>query len=177
MKKNFIVSVKFLALMTLLLGVAYPVTVTVLGQSLFAEKARGSLVSGEKGVTGSLLLAQKTASPRYFSYRPSASDYGTIPSGASNLGPTSRARADFRARAREQWGGGTEELLTTSGSGLDPHLSLESVQFQIPRIAKARGVEEAKLLRLAQTLVEPPDLGFLGAARINVMKLNQALDR
>ena len=131
-------------------------------------------------VLGSSLIAQKFTSERYFQSRPSAGDYATIPSGASNLGPTSAAFKEAVDKKRAQLGeNAPADLLTTSGSGLDPHLSPEGIRFQIPKLVKARNLDEAsskKLNDLVTTMIEGPQFGFLGNPRVNVLALNLAVD-
>jgi K+-transporting ATPase ATPase C chain len=177
------------ALVTLVLtGLLYPIAVTGLSKLLFAEKADGSLVKDERGaVVGSELIGQAFAAPGYFQPRPSAAgDKGFDPtaSGGSNLGPTSkklreRATADV-ARLLGEGGGGAPvpaELVTASGSGLDPHLSPAAALWQVPRVAKARSVAPERVRAVVEARIEGRDLGFLGEPRVNVLLLNLALDR
>ena len=169
--------------LAVLTGAAYPLAVTGIGQALFPAQAHGSLVKDAQGtVVGSDLLAQKFNSPRYFQPRPSAADFATVASGASNLSPVSKAQADARAEREQAWlaRGGTqpvpEALLTASGSGLDPHLPLAAVLYQASRVAQARGMESAHLKALIAETAEKPTFGFMGEERVNVLRLNRKLD-
>lgn len=174
--------------MTLLTGFVYTALITFIGTVAFHDEVSGSLLKNSKGqVVGSGLLAQKFESPRYFWPRPSAADFATVPSGASNLGPTS---ADLKTAVEKrektllesttnQAGKVPEELLFASASGLDPHLSPASVIFQIHRVVKARGFNEGqkvKLEKLIDALVENR-ASWLGDPIINVLLLNLALDQ
>jgi len=177
-------------LVTLVLtGVLYPLVVTGAAQALFPGRANGSLVTDERGaVVGSELIAQESAGAAYFQPRPSAAGergYDAVASGGSNLGPTSRklrervAAAITRLRAEnpEAIGAVPVELVTTSGSGLDPHLAPAAARWQVPRIARARGVDATRVAGVVDANVESRDLGVLGEPRVNVLLLNMALDR
>jgi K+-transporting ATPase ATPase C chain len=123
------------------------------------------------------LLAQKVEDPRFFWPRPSAADYATVASGASNKGPTSADLVKAINERRAKFGADAPvELLTASGSGLDPHLSPEAARFQAARIAGARGIDVEKVRELIARLAEPPQLGIFGEPRVNVFALNRALD-
>jgi K+-transporting ATPase ATPase C chain len=168
-------------------GLIYPAMVTIIGQLAFPEQAAGSLIRGGDGtVIGSELIGQPFSNPKYFWSRPSATadfPYNPMASGGSNLGPTNpellKAVADRVKFWQEARGTGPEpsDLALASGSGLDPHISPEAAIFQIPRVARARQVSEEKLQRLVQDHLEGRQLGFLGMPRVNVLKLNLALDR
>lgn len=176
-------------LVTLLLtGLAYPLLVTGLAQALFPRRASGSLVRDESGrVVGSELLAQRFSGAVYFQPRPSAAGekgWDPMASGGSNLGPTSaklreRARGEVTRLRAENPGAGPvpAELVAASASGLDPHLSPEGVLWQVPRVARARGVAEARVRAAVEEAVEARDLWVLGEPRVNVLLLNLALDR
>ncbi|RRV32098.1 potassium-transporting ATPase subunit KdpC [Pseudomonas sp. o96-267] len=165
-----------LAFMTLLVGVAYPLTVTGVAHLAFPDQAAGSLVHDDAGqVRGSRLIAQAFDDDQWFHSRPSAANFATVASGASNLSsgnPKLFARIE---QASAGLAGDTPvpmQLVTTSGSGLDPHLSPEAATWQVPRIAQARGMAEAELLRLVEAHTERP---LFGPALVNVLALNLAL--
>lgn len=175
--KTFLQSFRILLVLTALTGVGYPLAVTGIARIAFRDAASGSIVSREGAPVGSALLAQKTENPKYFWPRPSAGDYGTIASGASNKGPTSAELAKAVAARRERFGADApDELLTASGSGLDPHLSPAAAKFQAARVAAARDLPVAAVAALIDRLAEPAQLGFLGEPRVNVLALNLALD-
>jgi K+-transporting ATPase ATPase C chain len=176
-------------LVTLVLtGVLYPLAITGGAQLLFRHEANGSLVTDERGqVVGSALIGQGFTHPAYFQPRPSAAGngYDGTASSGSNLGPTSqklrdRAVAEAERLRRENPdapGPVPAELVTASASGLDPHLSPEAARWQVPRVARARGVAAERILTLLETEVEGRTLGVLGEPRVNVLALNLALDR
>jgi K+-transporting ATPase ATPase C chain len=172
-----------------LTGLLYPLVMTGIAQGLFHHKAEGSFVTDGAGkVVGSELLAQGFASPGYFQPRPSAAGekgYDPLASGGSNLGPTSKklqdqAAANLGNLQKENPGAPglvPVELVTASGSGLDPHLSPATALWQAPRVARARGVSLDRVRTLVEESVEGRDLGILGEPRVNVLQLNLALDR
>lgn len=161
--------------LTLITGVAYPLLVTGIAKLALAREANGSLIVNDRGqCIGSELLAQEFKSPRYFWPRPSAGNFATVPSGASNLGPTSTAlkqAISARAEALRQAHGVPanasvpEDMIQASGSGLDPHISKEAAHFQVNRVSTARGIDRASVSAL------------IGDGPINVLNLNLALDR
>lgn len=174
---TIIQSIRIFAVMTLLTGIIYPLAMTGLANVLFPRQATGSLITANGKITGSDLLAQKFEANRYFWPRPSAPDYATVASGASNKGPTSDDLRKAIDQRREKFGADAPgELLTASGSGLDPHLSPEAAKFQIPRVATVRGLPNERLLALIDELTEPPQLTIVGEPRVNVLRLNRRLD-
>jgi K+-transporting ATPase ATPase C chain len=178
-----------ISLVTLVLtGVIYPLAVTGAAQALFAQKANGSLVKDDTGkVVGSELLAQSFARPEYFQPRPSAAGngYDAANSSGSNLGPTSaklRTRVEgdlarLRSENPDAPGLVPGELVTASGSGLDPHVSPPAALWQVPRIARARHLEPARVREVVERLTEGRTLGLLGEPTVNVLSLNLALDK
>src|SRR5580704_4793187 len=186
MKQQLIVAFRVTLVMTILTGLIYPGVVTAIGQALFHDKTNGSLVSLNGKVVGSDLIGQKFTKPEYFQPRPSAAGdgYDASSSGGSNLGPTSKklsdrindAAAAFRKDNPDYSGPIPADLLTASGSGLDPHISPANAEAQTARVAKARGVSSAEIQALVASATEPPDLGLLGEPRVNVLRLNIALD-
>lgn len=175
-----------IALAVLFCGI-YPASVWLLDRALFPAKSSGSLIRQDGRILGSQLIAQAFVEPRYFHPRPSAagSGYDASRSGGSNLGPTSKTlmeTVDRRAaRYREENGLPRDTLVpadavTSSGSGLDPHISPENARLQAGRVARARGVPEEKILELVEAYTAGRTLGILGQPRVNVMRLNLALD-
>lgn len=176
--KILLQSLRTLAVLTLLTGIVYPLAMTGLTSVCFPQEASGSLVALNGKIAGSDLLAQKFESPRYFWPRPSAADYATVSSGASNKGPTSLDLQKAIAERREKFGAEAPvDLLTASGSGLDPHLSPEAARFQIARVAAERKLPNERLSALLDELTEGPQYGLFGEPRVNVLRLNLALDR
>lgn len=174
--KTLLQSIRAVLVLTVLTGFIYPLLVTATGRVLFAGKANGSLVYEGDKLIGSELLAQKIEDARYFWPRPSAADYATVASGASNKGPTSADLVKAIAQRREKFGADAPvELLTASGSGLDPHLSPAAALFQAGRVAGARGVGVEKVRELIERLTAPPQFGIFGEPRVNVMALNRGL--
>jgi K+-transporting ATPase ATPase C chain len=185
MLKQIIPALRIALAMTLLTGLLYSGVVTGLCQILFRQKANGSLISKDNRVVGSSLIGQNFTSPGYFHSRPSAAGYDASASSGSNLGPTSRKLIDrvkgdiesFRKENPAYRGPIPADLTTSSGSGLDPHISPASAHAQAARVANARGVATAQIEQLIEQFTEDPSLGFIGEPRVNVLELNLALNR
>src|SRR5437868_2023624 len=184
MKKNLITAVRMTIATTILLGIVYPLLVTGLAQVMFRDQANGQLVVQNGKVVGSRIIGQPFTSDAYFHSRPSAAGngYDAANSSASNLGPTNhtlieRVKTDVSKLGLENPGQPVPiDLVTTSGSGLDPHITPAAALFQVPRIAKARGLSEAQVRALVARHTERRQLGFLGEPRVNVLELNLDLD-
>lgn len=175
--KTIIESIRILLVLTVLTGLAYPLVVTGIARVAFHDASVGSIAKQGDAEVGSKLLAQKTESAKYFWPRPSGADFATVASGASNKGPTSADLAKSIDERREKFGkDAPDELLTASGSGLDPHLSPAAAKYQAPRIAAERKIPVEKVNQLVDRLTEGPQLGILGETRVNVLALNLALD-
>ncbi len=180
-------AILFFVALALLTGVAYPAAVTILAQFIFPHQANGSLVRGAHGVAvGSALVGQPFSDPKYFWPRPSATadfPYNASASGGSNLGPTNKdlvGQVEGRVKSfRESGIQGPlpADLVMASASGLDPDISPEAALIQVPRIAKERKADEEELRELVQQHLEDRQFGFFGAPRVNVLKLNLALDK
>jgi K+-transporting ATPase ATPase C chain len=166
----------------------YPLVVYGLAQVAFPDKANGSLIVDASGIRGSKLLGQQFTGDKYFNSRPSAAGNGYDPlsSGGSNLGPTSQKLndaihdriADYRKKnGLKDSDPVPADAVTASGSGLDPHISVANATLQIPRVAKTRGLAEAKVAEMVKQFTDGPDLGVLGDAGVNVLRLNLALDQ
>jgi K+-transporting ATPase ATPase C chain len=188
MSNTIVVALRATLFTLVLTGVAYPLAATGVSQALFHTKANGSLVEQGGKVVGSELIGQSFSNPGYLQPRPSAAGekgYDATSSSGSNLGTTSQKLKDritqdlqrLKTENPEATGPVPDELVTASGSGLDPHLSPEAARWQIPRIAKARGVAPERLRTVFDAQVEERDFGFLGEPRINVLAVNIALDK
>jgi potassium-transporting ATPase KdpC subunit len=186
MKKNFTTALLFTLVTTVLLGLVYPAVVTALAQVMFRNQANGQLISKGGELIGSRIIAQPFTGPQYFHPRPSAAGvngYDASNSSGSNLGPTSqklvdRVKGDVATLQTDRPGQPVPiEMVTTSGSGLDPDISPEAARFQVARVAKARAIGAAELETLVAVHVVPRQFGFLGESRVNVLELNLELDR
>jgi potassium-transporting ATPase KdpC subunit len=186
-----------LVVLTAITGLLYPLAMTRIAEAIFPRQAQGSLVERDGQVVGSELIGQNFASDKYFQGRPSATvtpdpnnpgknldlPYNAANSGGSNLGPTNKAliervKEDVEKRKAENPNANVPiDLVTTSSSGLDPHISPEAALFQVPRVAKARNMPEDRLRQLVNGRIEDRLLGIFGEPRINVLALNMALDR
>jgi potassium-transporting ATPase KdpC subunit len=186
--KNLTCAIRLYLVLTLVCGAVYTVAVTVFSQALFPYRANGSLVMADGKIVGSELLGQSFAEPEYFRPRPSSVSYDPLPSGASNLGAVSvRLKDSVLARRKEfcsTFGVEPEsivppDMLFSSASGLDPHISPEAARFQINRVAGQRHMSSLRkeaLAALVEQSIEQPQLGFLGMPRVNVLRLNLAVD-
>src|SRR5215831_3410646 len=183
-QKNLLIAALMTFVTTLLLGVAYPLVVTLVAQMLFPEKANGQLIERDGRVVGSRIIGQSFTAPAYFHGRPSAAGngYDAANSGGTNLGPTNKKLIDAvktavdAARKENPSDPVPIDLVTTSASGFDPDITPDNAMFQLPRVAKARGIEEAALRAFVEAHVEPRQFGVLGEARVNVLRLNLDLD-
>lgn len=184
MKKNLITAFLMTIVATILLGILYPLAVTALAQVFFKNKANGQIIVRNGEAVGSRIIAQPFTSPKYFHPRPSAAGngYDAANSGGTNLGPTNqklidRVQADAKTLHAENPSAPIPvDLLTTSASGLDPDITPAAAEFQIPRVARERGLSESAVRDLVEKHTAERDLGLLGEPRVNVLELNLALD-
>ena len=185
MKKHFVTAILMTVVTTLLLGIVYPFVVTVLAKLLFPAQANGSLITANGKLVGSHLIGQPFSSPGYFRSRPSAAGnagYDAGNSSGSNLGPTNKMLIDRingdvqKAQAENPGAEVPMDLVTTSASGLDPHISPSAAAFQVPRVAHERNMSEDDVRALIAKHTEGRQLGFLGEPRVNVLELNLDLD-
>jgi K+-transporting ATPase ATPase C chain len=190
--RQFAPALRAILFFTILTGIAYPLAITGLAQAIFPDQANGSMITRDNETVGSSLIGQSFVDPEtgrtiegYFRGRPSAVGYDASGAGASNLGPTSvelRTRIDSDSaiiREENRLADGVQipiDLVTASGSGLDPHISPASAELQVSRVARERGMTEAELRALVDDHTEAPVLGVFGEARVNVVELNLALD-
>jgi len=185
MKRNFIISVLMTVVTTALLGIGYPLAVTAIAQWLFPQQANGDLIRKDGVVIGSELIGQPFSAPGYFHSRPSAAGptgYDAANSSGSNLGPTNaaliaRVSAEVKKLQAENPSQPVPiDLVTASASGLDPDISPAAAEFQVPRVAKERGMSEDSVRALVEKHTEGRQWGFLGEPRVNVLELNLDLD-
>jgi potassium-transporting ATPase KdpC subunit len=184
MKQNLKIAILFTLITTVLFGLVYPLAVTGLAQMVFPKQANGSLIQRNGQVVGSALLGQTFSSPGYFRSRPSVAGtgYDASQSNASNLGPTNRqlidrVKADADKLHAENPGAAIPvDLVTSSGSGLDPDISPAAAEFQVPRVARERGIPESEVRSLVAQCTLGRQFGFLGEPRVRVLELNVALD-
>jgi K+-transporting ATPase ATPase C chain len=185
MKKNLITAILMTLATTVLLGIIYPLVVTGMAQVLFPGKANGQLIEANGKLVGSKIIGQAFSGPTYFHSRPSAAGYGyqADNSNGTQLGPTNRqlidrVKADAAALQAENPNMPVPiDLVTTSASGLDPDITPAAAAFQVPRVAKARGINEDRLSLIVAKHTQGRQLGFLGEARVNVFELNLDLDK
>jgi potassium-transporting ATPase KdpC subunit len=184
MTKSFWVAVKFTVVTTIVFGLAYPLAVTGLSQWWFPRQANGSLIEKNGQIVGSRLIGQSFTGEKYFHSRPSAAGngYDAGSSSSSNLGPTNKALVDrvsgdvAKLQAEHPGMAVPADLVTTSGSGLDPDISPAAAEFQVARVAKVRGTSEDEVRRIVARHTVGRDLGVLGEARVNVLGVNLELD-
>jgi len=183
-KKNLVTAILMTVVTTVLLGVVYPLLVTVLAQGMFRDKANGQLIIRDGKTVGSRIIGQAFVGPGYFHSRPSAAGngYDAANSGGTNYGPTNqklvdRVAGDAKALQAENPNVPVPiDLVTTSASGLDPHISPAAAEFQVPRVARERHITEDAVRQLVGKHTEGRQLGFLGEPRVNVLELNLDLD-
>jgi potassium-transporting ATPase KdpC subunit len=183
-KKNLIIALWFTLVTTVLFGILYPLVITGLAQVLFPNRANGQLIERNGKVVGSRIIGQAFTGPGYFHPRPSSAGSGYDPtsSGGSNLAPTNkvlieRVRNDVqRLQAENPTAPIPVDLVTSSGSGLDPDITPAAAEFQVPRVARARGMKAEDVRAIVQKHTKGRDLGFLGEARVNILELNLELD-
>ena len=183
-RRNLVIAVLMTIVTTLMLGVIYPLVITAIAQAAFPDQANGQLIERKGSVIGSRIIGQGFSSPGYFHPRPSAAGmgYDATNSGGTNFGPTNKklvdaVKANVEAARKDNPGAPVPiDLVTASASGLDPHISPAAADFQMPRVARARGVSEAAVRQVVAAHTEGRQFGFFGEPRVNVLELNLALD-
>lgn len=184
MRRQIVSAILITLVFTVLLGFGYPAVMTLISMTAFPYQAKGSLIAKGGKIVGSELIGQNFTQPKYFHGRPSAAGkdgYDGLSSGGSNYGPTSKALADrvkkdMDTLKTERPGAVPADLVTASGSGLDPHITPAAAEFQVPRVAKARNLSEPQVRSMVAKFTEGRTLGFIGEPRVNVLLLNLALD-
>ncbi len=189
MKKKILTTIKLFLVLTLLVGIIYPLFISAISMLFFSHQADGSMLSLDGKIVGSKLIGQKFTSDKYFWSRPSAIDYNPFPSGASNLAPTSAKLKQLYVNRKENFAKSNfiknsslipNEMLFASGSGVDPDITPESAFLQVDRICNSRNfntTQKEELIKLIAKIIENPQIGFLGESRINVLMLNMELDK
>jgi|LQYC01.1.fsa_nt_gi K+-transporting ATPase ATPase C chain len=187
--KHLFSAIRLFLIMTVLTGIVYPLIITGIGQIVFSRQANGSSITVDGKIKGSALVGQKFVSSRYFWGRPSAIDYNPLPSGGTNLGPTSALLRDVvqQRRTLHKWTCALSsnanipaDMLFASASGVDPHISPAAARLQVNRIANVRGFraeQRQKIVDLVEHFIEPPQWSIFGEPRVNVLLLNVALDQ
>lgn len=183
--KYLMIALRFKIFMMILLGLAYPLTMTGITQVLFRDQATGSFITRNGQIVGSKLIAQNFEKAEYFWPRPSAVGFNPLPSGGSNLGPAASTlkqtvderRTKLKAAHPDETVEPPQDLLFASASGLDPQISPEAANYQLQRVAKARGMDTAQVQKLVDEMTEQRQLGILGEKTVNVLMLNLALDK
>ncbi len=184
MKRNLLIALWSTLVTTVIFGVLYPLAITGLAQMLFPDRANGQLIERNGKIVGSRIIGQSFTGPGYFHSRPSSAGtaYDATSSSGSNLGPTNkslldRVKADVqKVQVENPTASVPVDLVTASGSGLDPDISPASAEFQIPRVARERHMSESDLQALVARYTQPRQFGILGESRVNVLQLNLALD-
>lgn len=172
--KNLMISLRSYLMLTVLLGLIYPILMTGVSNGVFPFQSQGSMIEDGGKTMGSALISQKFTSEKYFWSRPSAVDHNPMPSGGSNLGPTSQ---NLQKSLAEKDNKMPQDLLFASGSGLDPHISPEAAAYQVERVARARNLEPQQLEKLVAESTLGREWGIFGESRVSVLKLNLALDK
>lgn len=185
MKNEIITSIKAFTILSIILGIVYPLTIMTIGQITMSKNANGNLLFKNEQIIGSKLIGQSFTDSRYFHPRPSAGNYNASASGGSNLAPSSKQLIDqvqeriIALRAEEALGAQTlilSEMVLQSASGLDPHISLKNALLQAPRVSKARGIPEKAIIELLNNNMDMDFFGIWGESVVNVLKVNLALD-
>src|SRR5262245_7892286 len=182
--RNLVAAILMTVVTTVILGIVYPLAMTAIAQLAFPENANGQLIERNGHIIGSRIIGQGFTKPGYFRSRPSAAGmgYDAANSAGSNLGPTNKklidaVKANVQAARKENPNAPVPvDLVTASGSGIDPHLSPAAAEFQVPRVARERGISEAELRRIVSAHTQGRQFGLLGEPRVNVLELNLALD-